>query len=95
MVIASKYCKHSFHKECIFEWLTKNHDCPICRVGMVTPGDINNATTSLVGKSRITKAFESIRMVASRSMPSPRLPANFSSAPDQSTEVRRTRSSNL
>lgn len=24
-------CKHTYHKECAFEWLMKHNDCPICR----------------------------------------------------------------
>jgi len=24
-------CNHEFHKKCIFEWLKRNNNCPICR----------------------------------------------------------------
>ena len=25
------HCNHSFHVDCAYEWLTKNHSCPLCR----------------------------------------------------------------
>lgn len=30
-VIRRFKCGHSFHDECIIEWLTKENSCPICR----------------------------------------------------------------
>ncbi|CAJ1956881.1 unnamed protein product [Cylindrotheca closterium] len=30
------FCNHVFHKECLFEWVKKNHDCcPLCRTVLV------------------------------------------------------------
>ena len=34
-------CKHSFHVECIDEWLSKNTTCPICRTSLLQE-DISN-----------------------------------------------------
>ena len=31
----NEHCKHSFHKECITEWLMKRDDCPVCRRNFV------------------------------------------------------------
>ena len=28
-------CKHAFHLECINPWITKNKNCPICRLDWV------------------------------------------------------------
>ncbi|MBA2367440.1 MAG: hypothetical protein H0V82_00265 [Candidatus Protochlamydia sp.] len=30
-------CQHTFHKECIVEWLKRKHNCPICRAKIEIP----------------------------------------------------------
>ncbi|KAG6591155.1 E3 ubiquitin ligase [Phytophthora cinnamomi] len=34
-------CKHKFHRKCIFEWLTFQYHCPVCR-GQVGPSAMTN-----------------------------------------------------
>ncbi|KAE8984719.1 hypothetical protein PF005_g22010, partial [Phytophthora fragariae] len=34
-------CKHKFHRECIFEWLTFQYHCPVCRA-QVGPSAMTN-----------------------------------------------------
>ncbi|KAH7464810.1 uncharacterized protein KRP23_12548 [Phytophthora ramorum] len=34
-------CKHAFHRECIFEWLTFQYHCPVCRA-QVGPSAMTN-----------------------------------------------------
>ncbi|KAF4320059.1 hypothetical protein BBO99_00005941 [Phytophthora kernoviae] len=34
-------CKHAFHRECIFEWLTFQYHCPMCRA-QVGPAALTN-----------------------------------------------------
>jgi hypothetical protein len=67
MLSASKHCPHMFHKECILEWLEKHAECPLCRVKMITDNEMNQAATSLVGKTRMYRAVEAYR-------PAPRTP---------------------
>mmetsp|Transcript_11013 Transcript_11013/g.20115 ORF Transcript_11013/g.20115 Transcript_11013/m.20115 type:complete len:241 (-) Transcript_11013:89-811(-) len=31
-------CTHTFHKDCIMEWLLRHDDCPCCRQAIVTEG---------------------------------------------------------
>lgn len=70
-MVSSKYCMHLFHKDCILEWL-ENHDiCPCCRVDMVTDGDVSKAATSIVGKTRMIKAVQSIHTVTATPPASP------------------------
>lgn len=38
------------------EWLQKNDDCPICRTSMITEAEVNQAASSLVGKTRMGRA---------------------------------------
>lgn len=47
-------CGHSFHKECISEWLKKNKNCPICRkiLKNVTNENLNNFVSN-ISESRI------------------------------------------
>lgn len=61
-IISSKYCEHVYHKECILEWLDNNDECPYCRVDMVTSGDVSKATATIVGRTRMVMAVESIRV---------------------------------
>ncbi len=60
ILIASKHCSHLFHKDCILEWLEKHETCPVCRVDMVTDSEMNQAATSIVGRTRMYVAVESI-----------------------------------
>lgn len=39
-------CNHSFHVQCIDEWLSKNVTCPICRTSLKKPVDDSNADCS-------------------------------------------------
>lgn len=54
MLVVSKNCSHSFHKNCILEWLEKHDDCPNCRVTMVTDSEINKAAPTVVGEQTLT-----------------------------------------
>lgn len=60
ILIASKHCSHLFHKDCILEWLEKHDSCPVCRVDMITEGEMNQAATNIVGRTRMYVAVESI-----------------------------------
>ena len=71
-VISSKYCDHVFHKECILEWLDNNDECPCCRVDMVTSKDVSKATATIIGKTRMIMAVESIRVRSSPISPNQR-----------------------
>ena len=33
-------CKHSFHLQCIDEWLSKHTTCPICRISLAEDGRV-------------------------------------------------------
>ncbi|KAI5082913.1 hypothetical protein GOP47_0002656 [Adiantum capillus-veneris] len=35
-------CNHSFHVQCIDEWLTKNVTCPICRTSVLSEDNSGN-----------------------------------------------------
>ncbi|GMF52256.1 unnamed protein product [Phytophthora fragariaefolia] len=34
-------CKHTFHRECVFEWLLFQHHCPVCRAQVGPPAVTN------------------------------------------------------
>jgi hypothetical protein len=70
-VIASKYCPHLFHKECILVWLEKHDMCPCCRTNMVTSTDMNKAATSIVGKTRMCRAVAALKPSHLSPPPSP------------------------
>lgn len=83
MLSASKHCPHMFHKECILQWLEKHAECPLCRVKMITDNEMNQAATSLVGKTRMYRAVEAYQ-------PAPRTPRAarvVPSAPNSRTHV--------
>lgn len=77
-VISSKYCNHLFHKDCILQWLDKHDECPCCRVDMVTSGDVSKATATIVGRTRMIKAVEPIRVRSQPASPHPRSPRGVS-----------------
>jgi len=59
--IFSKRCTHSFHKECVFEWLVKGHEeCPCCRANMVTKSEIKETSASLIGTERLAQAMAAV-----------------------------------
>lgn len=58
--IFSKKCPHSFHKDCLFEWLVKNHhECPCCRSEMISKSELKETSASLVGTERLAQALAS------------------------------------
>lgn len=63
--IFSKKCPHSFHKDCLFEWLVKNHhECPCCRSEMVSKSEVKETSASLVGTERLAQALASTMVEA-------------------------------
>lgn len=63
--IFSKRCPHSFHKDCLFEWLVKGHDeCPCCRIEMVTKAEVKETSASLIGTERLAEALASTMVEA-------------------------------
>jgi hypothetical protein len=53
-------------QDCIMEWLQKNDDCPICRTSMITEAEVNQAASSLVGKTRMYRAVASMNAAQRR-----------------------------
>lgn len=54
----SKRCTHVFHRLCVLEWLVKaHHECPCCRVEMVTKAEIKDVSQSLIGTDRLAQAM--------------------------------------
>ena len=63
--IFSKRCPHSFHKDCLFEWLVKDHhECPCCRSEMVSKSEVKETSASLVGTERLAQALASTMVEA-------------------------------
>jgi len=63
--IFSKRCPHSFHKDCLFEWLVKGHDeCPCCRIDMVSKSEVKETSASLIGTERLAQALASTMVEA-------------------------------
>ena len=63
--IFSKRCPHSFHKDCLFEWLVKGHDeCPCCRTEMVSKLEVKEKSASLIGTERLAQALASTMVEA-------------------------------
>eukprot|EP00985_Skeletonema_marinoi_P021106 scaffold12800_cov202-Skeletonema_marinoi.AAC.3 len=63
--IFSKRCPHSFHKDCLFEWLVKGHDeCPCCRSEMVSKSEVKETSASLIGTERLAQALASTMVEA-------------------------------
>lgn len=40
-------CSHSFHKDCLFSWLSKQSSCPCCRQNMVPKGKCDKEPNTL------------------------------------------------
>jgi len=57
-IIHSKNCSHFFHKDCIFQWLEKNDDCPCCRKNMITPQELFDATLKVINKGSLRRTIE-------------------------------------
>ncbi len=63
--IFSKRCPHSFHKDCLFEWLVKGHDeCPCCRTDMISKSEVKETSASLIGTERLAQALASTMVEA-------------------------------
>ena len=61
-------CGHSFHVECIDEWLSKNVTCPICRTSLLLDEDGNTSECSVVVNDAAHRRDDNLETSDSRRM---------------------------
>lgn len=51
--IAVPSCKHTFHSDCILEWLLSSDHCPYCRAEIMEPGGLLEMAENVLGSNRV------------------------------------------